>query len=273
VEPFGYDVVAARSAYEQQGWFHAPGGATPQLMEAVTEQVGRLVAGVAHEVTTPLRTLGSSLDTLRRVISGYLELATSESARGNEQAARLERSAASVDKLLDVIATSRRRLASLVGSLKRFVSLDQATRQRLDVRESIDTALSVLGADLTPDITVKQSYAEPDLFISGDPAKVNQLFWNLLQNALTALGGKGEICIDARRVNGSVQVDLSDNGVGIPGDRLKEVFDFGFTQNNGRIGLRLGLPTSKWPVDVLGGEIRIDSAPGKGTAVHLSRPA
>jgi hypothetical protein len=52
VEPFGYDVVAARSAYEQQGWFHAPGGATPQLMEAVTEQVGRLIGGGDHELET-----------------------------------------------------------------------------------------------------------------------------------------------------------------------------------------------------------------------------
>jgi signal transduction histidine kinase len=60
--------------------------------------------------------------------------------------------------------------------------------------------------------------------------------------------------------------------VGIPEDRLHEVFDFGFTQKNGRVGLRLGLPMSKLTVDELGGEISIQSVPGQGTSVHLRLP-
>jgi C4-dicarboxylate-specific signal transduction histidine kinase len=195
-----------------------------------------------------------------------------QSGRGDADAKRLERTGTAADGLLAVMNDSAERLIHLMDSLKRFVSLDQSSHQRLDVRDSIDSALAVLGPSLTPGVTIRQNYLDSDLRIKGDPAKLNQLFWNLLQNSLTALQGKGEIRIDARRDQGQITVDLSDNGVGIPEERLQDVFDFGFTQKNGRMGLRLGLPTSKLTVDELGGEISIQSVPGEGTSVHLRLP-
>jgi signal transduction histidine kinase len=244
-----------------------------QLIESEKQaMLGRLVAGMAHEVNTPLGTLRSSVDTVTRVIAGYRRYVDAQSARGDREATLLARSSSTVDGLLQVMASSTERLNQLVGSLKRFVSLDQATHQRLDIRDSIDSALAVLGPSLSPQITIRQNYVDSDLRIKGDPAKLNQLFWDLLQNSLTALNGKGEIRIDARRDAGQIRVDLSDNGVGMPEERLHEVFDFGFTHKNGRVGLRLGLPTSKLTIDELGGEITIHSVPGEGTSVHLRLP-
>jgi two-component system, NtrC family, sensor kinase len=245
-----------------------------QLIESEKQaMLGRLVAGMAHEINTPLGTLRSSVDTLGRVVGGYRRYVETQSGRGDGEAMRLSRSSSAAEGLLSVMNDSADRLMRLMGSLKRFVSLDQSSHQRLDVRESIDSALAVLGPSLTPGITIRQNYVDSDLRIKGDPAKLNQLFWNLLQNSLTALQGKGEIRIDARRDKGQIKVDLSDNGIGIPEDRLHDVFDFGFTQKNGRVGLRLGLPTSKLTVDELGGEISIHSVPGEGTSVHLRLPA
>jgi signal transduction histidine kinase len=245
-----------------------------QLIESEKQaMLGRLVAGMAHEINTPLGTLRSSVDTLGRVMGGYRRYVETQSGRGDGEAARLTRTSSAADGLLAVMNDSADRLIRLMGSLKRFVSLDQSSHQRLDVRDSIDSALAVLGPSLTPGITIRQNYVDSDLRIKGDPAKLNQLFWNLLQNSLTALQGKGEIRIDARRDKGQIKVDLSDNGVGIPEERLHDVFDFGFTQKNGRVGLRLGLPTSKLTVDELGGEISIQSVPGEGTSVHLRLPA
>lgn len=244
-----------------------------QLIESEKQaMLGRLVAGMAHEINTPLGTLRSSVDTLGRVMGGYRRYVETQSGRGDGEAARLTRTSTAADGLLAVMNDSADRLIRLMGSLKRFVSLDQSSHQRLDVRDSIDSALAVLGPSLTPGITIRQNYVDSDLRIKGDPAKLNQLFWNLLQNSLTALQGKGEIRIDARRDEGQIKVDLSDNGVGIPEERLHDVFDFGFTQKNGRVGLRLGLPTSKLTVDELGGEISIQSVPGEGTSVHLCLP-
>lgn len=244
-----------------------------QLIESEKQaMLGRLVAGMAHEINTPLGTLRSSVDTLGRVVGGYRRYVETQSGRGDGEAQRLARSSNAAEGLLSVMNDSAERLIRLMGSLKRFVSLDQSSHQRLDVRESIDSALAVLGPSLTPEITIRQNYVDSDLRIQGDPAKLNQLFWNLLQNSLTALQGKGEIRIDARRDKGQIKVDLSDNGVGIPEDRLHDVFDFGFTQKNGRVGLRLGLPTSKLTVDELGGEISIHSVPGEGTSVRLRLP-
>jgi two-component system, NtrC family, sensor kinase len=244
-----------------------------QLIESEKQaMLGRLVAGMAHEINTPLGTLRSSVDTLGRLLGGYQRYVETQSSQGDAEAKRLERTGAAADGLLAVMNDSAERLIRLMDSLKRFVSLDQSSHQRLDVRDSIDSALAVLGPSLTPGVTIRQNYVDSDLRIKGDPAKLNQLFWNLLQNSLTALQGKGEIRIDARRDQGQITVDLSDNGVGIPEERLHDVFDFGFTQKNGRVGLRLGLPTSKLTVDELGGEISIQSVPGEGTSVHLRLP-
>jgi two-component system, NtrC family, sensor kinase len=244
-----------------------------QLIESEKQaMLGRLVAGMAHEINTPLGTLRSSVDTLGRVMGGYRRYVETQSGHGDGEAKRLERTSVAAEGLLAVMNDSADRLIRLMGSLKRFVSLDQSSHQQLDVRDSIDSALAVLGPSLTPGITILQNYVDSDLRIKGDPAKLNQLFWNLLQNSLTALQGKGEIRIDARRDANQIKVDLSDNGVGIPEERLLDVFDFGFTQKNGRVGLRLGLPTSKLTVDELGGEISIRSVPGEGTSVHLRLP-
>jgi signal transduction histidine kinase len=244
-----------------------------QLIESEKQaMLGRLVAGMAHEINTPLGTLRSSVDTFGRLLGGYQRYVEAQSGRGDGEAQRLGRTTSAAEGLLAVMNDSAERLIRLMGSLKRFVSLDQSSHQRLDVRDSIDSALAVLGPSLTPGVTIRQNYVDSDLRIKGDPAKLNQLFWNLLQNSLTALQGKGEIRIDARRDQGQITVDLSDNGVGIPEERLHEVFDFGFTQKNGRVGLRLGLPTSKLTVDELGGEISIQSVPGEGTSVHLRLP-
>jgi K+-sensing histidine kinase KdpD len=130
----------------------------------------------------------------------------------------------------------------------------------------------VLGPSLTPEIVIRQTYSNVDLRLRGDRAKLNQLFWNLLQNSVTALNGRGVIQIDAGRQGDRIEVAVSDDGVGIPEDRVQEVFEFGFTQKNGRVGLRLGLPTSKLTVEEHGGEIAIDSVPGRGTSVRLYLP-
>jgi len=248
-----------------------------QLIESEKQaMLGRLVAGMAHEINTPLGTLRSSVDTLRRIVHapapGASGLRASSPGSSDGRAPPSSRPGGAVDGLLEVMASSAERLHQLVSRLKRFVSLDRATHQQLDVRESIDSALSVLGPSLTPGITIRQNYADSDLSLQGDRAKLNQLFWNLLQNSLTALNGRGEIRIEARRDEDQIEVDLSDNGVGIPEERLHDVFDFGFSQKNGRVGLRLGLPTSKLTVDELGGEISIESSPGRGTSVRLRLP-
>lgn len=245
-----------------------------QLIESEKQaMLGRLVAGMAHEINTPLGTLRSSVDTLGRVMNGYRRYVEAHGTSGDREAQRLQRASTAAEGLLSVMNDSADRLIRLMGSLKRFVSLDQSSHQQLDVRESIDSALAVLGPSLAPGITIRQNYLDSDLRITGDPAKLNQLFWDLLSNSVTALRGKGEIRIDARRDAGQIQVDLSDNGIGIPEERLQDVFDFGFTHKNGRVGLRLGLPTSKLTVDELGGEISIQSVPGEGTSVHLRLPA
>ena len=247
-----------------------------QLIESEKQaMLGRLVAGVAHEINTPLGALRSAVDTLQRITAattgqGEAAREAAPSSRSDApEAARRGRSAQAVADLLELIGASTERLHQLVRRLTRFVGLDHAPHQSLDLRESIESALAVLAPSLTSEITIQKDYASTDLSVRGDRAKLNQLFWNLLQNSVTALNGRGEIRIQARRQDDRIEVDLSDNGVGIPEHRLRDVFDFGFTPKNGRVGLRMGLPTSKLTVDEHGGEISIQSVMGRGTSVRL----
>jgi signal transduction histidine kinase len=248
-----------------------------QLIESEKQaMLGRLVAGVAHEINTPLGALRSSVDTLRRIMATSPmpeEVAREAAPSSRSDAARRGRSAHAVADLLELIGVSSERLHQLVRRLTRFVGLDHAPHQALDLRESIESALAVLAPSLGSDITIRQDYAGGDLSLRGDRGKLNQLFWNLLQNSVTALNGRGEIRIEGRRRDDHIEIDLSDNGVGIPEQRLHDVFDFGFTSKNGRVGLRLGLPTSKLTVDEHGGEISIQSTIGQGTSVRLRLPA
>ena len=90
---------------------------------------------------------------------------------------------------------------------------------------------------------------------------------------LRSQAGAGTIEIRVARSNGQVEVEFSDDGPGIPADRLGELFEFGFTQKAGRIGLRMGLPSSKRLLQDMGGQISIDSRPGHGTQVRVRLPA
>lgn len=249
-----------------------------QLIESEKQAVlGRLVAGVSHEINTPLGTLRSAVDTLQRI--GASALRTSRHATADARDAREpdpgrhERSSGAVAPLLELINSSADRIHQLVRRLERFANPDQGSHQALELRECIAGALAVLGPSLTPEVQICERYGEEDLSLYADRAKLGQLFWNLLQNSLTALHGRGVITIDARRRGERIEVELADDGVGIEPERLPELFNFGFTQKHGRVGLRLGLPTSKLTVTELGGEISIHSVPGQGTSVRLSLPA
>jgi signal transduction histidine kinase len=235
-----------------------------------------LVAGVTHEINTPLGTLRSATDTLRRIGSSTRQPPgggpTAQPHDLGLDTRRRERSSLAASELLELITSSADRLHQLVRRLERYANVDRSSHQALDLRESIASALAVLGPGLTPQIVVRERYGDADLSLYGDRAKLGQLFWNLLQNAITALNGRGEITISARRSSDRIELELADTGVGIAPERMPELFNFGFTQKSGRIGLRLGLPTSKLTVAELGGEISIESVPGQGTSVRVSLP-
>ena len=104
------------------------------------------------------------------------------------------------------------------------------------------------------------------------PARLNMMFMNLLQNAVDAMDRDGEIRLSVRRRDGQAGISISDSGRGISAEQLPSIFDPGFTDKQGRMGLRLGLSSARRTIKEVGGDISVHSTEGEGTTVELTLP-
>jgi two-component system NtrC family sensor kinase len=219
--------------------------------------------------------LRSSVDTTRRLYARLRRYLAAHAEAGNAEAAKLLSAVDSGAGLLSVMQQSGERIDGLVESLKHFVNLDEGERRPLDVREGIDSALTLLSPLFGPSIDVQRSYPDSPPVVVCHPARLNQVFLNLIENAANAIGSdsQGEVRIGVSNGNGRVEIEVADNGRGIEPDRLQSLLEFGFTNKDGRVRMRLGLPGNRRTVEELGGELTIHSQPGRGTTVRIALPA
>ncbi len=242
--------------------------ARSQLVEAEKQAaVGRLVAGILHETNTPLGVLQSAADTFRTIMERcrlYVESRSEEDAGAQS----VRRAIGVGSDVVKTVEESSTRIAATVDNLKQFVAFDEADRQVIDVRESIDSALGILGSEEERE-RIRKNIA-PAAMVECYPSKLNRAFLTLIQNALDA-SETGEVSIQLTTREGEVEAQIADHGPGIPEEVLSGIFEFGFTKKatGERIGLRIGLPTCKRTIDEIGGRIWIDSTVGVGTTVHI----
>jgi signal transduction histidine kinase len=163
------------------------------------------------------------------------------------------------------IRTAIRRITRIVGALKGYSHLDQAKVSATDLHEGIENTLVILHSELKYGITVTRDYAElPAVPVYVD--ELNQVWTNLIHNAVQALGGKGEILIETRVADdnqgANVAITVQDNGPGILPDVMPRIFEPFFTTKPKGEGTGLGLGIVKQIVDKHGGKIDVTSKPG-----------
>ncbi len=234
--------------------------------------LGRLVAGIAHEMNTPSGTINSNSDTLSRslkVVEAIVhDMESPESIRENKRLTQ-------VLTLLEDIARINRlaceRIVGIVGSLRNFARLDEAALQVADLHAGIDSTLTLVRHELKNRITVVKEYGDIPP-VRCHPNQINQVFMNLLVNASQSIRGKGEIRIRTFIEGDIVGVQVSDSGVGIPPENLSKIFDPGFTTKGVGVGTGLGLSICfKIAQDHHGG-IEVESEPGRGSTFTLRLP-
>jgi signal transduction histidine kinase len=160
------------------------------------------------------------------------------------------------------IRTAIRRITRIVGALKGYSHLDQAKVAPADLHEGIENTLVILHSELKYGITITRKYAElPPVPVYVD--ELNQVWTNLIHNAVQALGGQGEIVIETRVEGGFVAVSVEDNGPGIPANVMPKIFDPFFTTKAKGEGTGLGLGIVRQIVDKHGGLIDVESHPGR----------
>ncbi len=170
----------------------------------------------------------------------------------------------SVFNLLTEIGQGAERISSIVKALKSYSYLDQAPVQEVDVHEGLDNTLLILRSKLKDGVSVKRDYdaALPPIYAYG--SELNQVWTNLLDNAVDAMGGQGEINIRTRLVGDWITVDIKDSGAGIPQDIQNKVFDTFFTTKPPGKGTGLGLDISyNIVVNKHRGDIKLYSVPGE----------
>jgi signal transduction histidine kinase len=178
--------------------------------------------------------------------------------------AALVRIAASVEiaSLLNEIESSTARISELVRAIKEYTYMDQSPLQNVDVVKSLETTLTILNHKLKRGVTVQRDYQPVPLLVNSFGSQLNQVWTNLIDNAIDAMGGKGELRLHTYRDNGCVVVEIGDNGPGISAEIRSHIFEPFFTTKAVGEGTGLGLDTVQRIVRKHKGNIQVNSKPG-----------
>jgi signal transduction histidine kinase len=178
--------------------------------------------------------------------------------------AALVRIAASVEiaSLLDEIESGTSRISELVRAIKEYTYMDQNPLQNVDIVRSLETTLTILNHKLKRGVVVQREYQPLPLLVNSFGSELNQVWTNIIDNAIDAMGGKGELQVRTHRDDDSVVIEIVDNGPGIPPDVLPHIFEPFFTTKKVGEGTGLGLDTALRIVKKHRGSIEVSSKPG-----------
>lgn len=254
--------------------------------------LGQMVAGVTHEINTPLGYVKNSLDIgCRRIpdirslideVSSIHSLFNKDDASDEEIAAQLEKVHLLAVELSESEMVSEleglmkdglygiEQISEIVNGLKNFSRLDRAKIAEFNVHDGLDTTLKI-AKNLVKNKVIKKVYGEVQS-VTCSPSSINQVFLNLISNAAQATGDDGEITITTNVKDGFVLVDVADNGSGIEPTVIDKIFDPFFTTKKIGEGTGLGLSICQRIVKEHGGEIKVRSKVGLGTIFTVALP-
>jgi signal transduction histidine kinase len=170
---------------------------------------------------------------------------------------------AEVYSLLDEIESSTARISDLVLAIKEYTYMDQAPVQNVDIVKSLESTLTILNHKLKRGVTVQREYQRIPLLVNSFGSELNQVWTNLIDNAIDAMGGKGELRVRTYRDDSCVVVEIGDNGPGISPDAQTHIFEPFFTTKGVGEGTGLGLDTVQRIVKKHRGNIQVTSKPGE----------
>jgi signal transduction histidine kinase len=183
---------------------------------------------------------------------------------GGTARAALVRIAASeeIASLLHEIESSTSRISDLVGAIKEYTHMDQAPVQNVDIVKSLETTLTILNHKLKQGVVVRRDYHPVPLLVNSFGSELNQVWTNIIDNAIDAMHGKGELRVRTYRDDGCAVVEIGDNGPGISDEVQPHIFEPFFTTKGVGEGTGLGLDTVQRIVKKHRGNIEVTSNPG-----------
>ena len=267
--------------------------------------LGQMVAGVAHEINTPLGFVKSNVEVVGDLLDDYRTLVKQYDAAVQYCLQPVDlifgADKSSLDKLVKHVEEARRKLfeartnlektsllkdakellgdaseglgqlGSLVLNLKGFSRVDRDGMDSMDLNEGLESALMIAQHQLRDRVkVVKHLQLLPKVRCM--PSQINQVFLNLITNAAQAIDGDGTLTIDSKVVNNNVEISFADTGCGIPDDILPKIFDPFFTTKQVGEGTGLGLSIVHKILKGHGGSIKVRTTPKKGSVFTLTLP-
>ena len=255
--------------------------------------LGQMVAGVAHEINTPLGYVKNNMELVRDAYGKWGELngaydamfdlmqsPVADEAEIGEHFARAQQlreefaevfPQESMESLFSDSLYGLQQISEIVVNLKNFSRLDQAAVDNVDINECVISALTIGKNVIKHKAEVIREFGQLPK-VSCSPSQINQVFLNLLTNAAQAIDGFGKIAVKTLADSQWVHVVVRDNGKGIPPENLKRIYDPFFTTKPIGEGTGLGLSIVFGIVKDHGGHLQVKSEVGKGTAFCVSLP-
>ncbi len=171
-------------------------------------------------------------------------------------------SSVEIANLLNEIESSTSRISDLVRAIKEYTFMDQAPVQNVDVVKTLETTLTILNHKLKHGVTVHREYSDAAFLVNSFGSELNQVWTNIIDNAIDAMGGKGDLRVRVSLDDDCVLVEIADNGPGIPPEVQPHIFEPFFTTKGVGEGTGLGLDTAQRIVKKHHGTIQVTSKPG-----------
>lgn len=210
--------------------------------------LGQLVAGVAHEINTPVASIKSNNSILSKFIPKISD----------------PEIASILSDINEVDREAIQRISHMVTSLKKFVRLDEAELQEADINKELDLTLDLIRHETKNRIEIEKNYGNIPL-IKCYPNMLNQVFTNVLVNACQAIEGSGKIKITTSYTPKTLTVSIKDTGKGIEKSEIDKIFTAGYTTKGVGVGTGLGLAISAKIIEKHKGKIIVNSEVGKGS--------
>lgn len=210
--------------------------------------LGQLVAGVAHEINTPVASIKSNNGLLAKLIPQVKDAEIADI----------------MQEINGIDSEAIQRISNIVTSLKKFVRLDEAELQEADINKELDLTLDLIRHETKSRIEIVKNYGEIPL-MKCYPNMLNQVFTNILVNACQAIDGKGTITIATNYQGETLTVSIKDTGKGISKEEINKIFTAGYTTKGVGVGTGLGLAISAKIIEKHNGKIIVNSELGSGS--------